>query len=307
MRRPSAFRITVPGSTSNLGPGFDSIGLALNRFLILDAKESNQWRFRYLNQSNFRPSLDENLIYVTAKSLAEAHHADLPAYSVDVTSNIPFARGLGSSGAAIIAGIELADYLLDLGLSIDEKAWIACKSERHPDNVTASLYGGLVISTQSGNGVHSVKLPVPAFDFVALIPSFELKTSEARDVLPETLPFREAVEGSSIANVLICALMNQNGRLAGQMMEKDRFHQPYRAPLIPDLAKISSVAHEAGAYGTFLSGAGPTVLSLAPKKASETVRSCLETAFPDDQCVVLRPVESGSAVEELNTQGKSRD
>ncbi|RYL95700.1 homoserine kinase [Sporolactobacillus sp. THM7-4] len=296
MSHSSAFRIKVPGSTSNLGPGFDSIGLAMNRYLILDAEPSERWSFRYLDQPDFHPEVEDNLIYNTAKQVAGKYHSELPAYSVDVTSDIPLARGLGSSGAAIIAGIELADSAIGLGLSPEEKSWIACQAEGHPDNVTASLYGGLVVSTQSETGVQSVKLPAPDFDFVTLIPGFELKTSDARGVLPSSLSFRDAIEGSSVANVLICALLNQDGALAGKMMESDRFHQPYRSRLIPDLDKIGKEARKAGAYGTFLSGAGPTVMSLTPKNRSQAVCALLQSLFPDDRCVVLSPVGQGSSV-----------
>ncbi|GGL53470.1 homoserine kinase [Sporolactobacillus putidus] len=294
--KPPAFQIRVPGSTANLGPGFDSIGLALNRFLVLNAKRADKWQFHYLDQPEFHPQLDNNLIYQTAKKLAESRQGKLPPYSVDVLSDIPLARGLGSSGAAIIAGIELVDLLLDLRLSIDEKAWIACSIEGHPDNVTASLFGGLVVSTQSETGVHSARLPVPEFDFVALIPNCELKTSDARHVLPPSLTFRDAIEGSSVANVLICALLTNDGELAGKMMESDRFHQPYRAPLIPNLDKISQMAREAGAYGTFLSGAGPTLMSLAPKIKSAAVQASLQSAFPEDECAILSPVGEGVQV-----------
>jgi homoserine kinase len=294
MIHPPAFQIKVPGSTSNLGPGFDSIGMAVNRYLVLDARQADRWQFNYVDQPDFHPPVAENLIYRTAKKLAEHFQASLPPYEITVHSDIPLARGLGSSGAAIISGIELADFLLDLKLSIEEKSWLACRTEGHPDNVTASLYGGLVVSTQSAAAVHSVKLPVPDFDFVTLIPDFELKTSDARHVLPDVLPFHQAIEGSSVANVLICALLSHNGKLAGQMMESDHFHQPYRAKLIPDLEGISSLAKSAGAFGTFLSGAGPTVMCLAPQGKSSAIKEKLQTAFPNDICVTLHPVSEGA-------------
>ncbi|WP_100487377.1 homoserine kinase [Sporolactobacillus pectinivorans] len=293
MTVPSAFQIKVPGSTANLGPGFDSIGMAVSRYIVLNAARSDHWQFNYMDQPDFQPALDENLIYLTAKQTADSCCVSLSPYSVDVHSDIPIARGLGSSAAAIIAGIELADFSLGLGLSESEKAWMACRSEGHPDNVTASLYGGLVVSSQSTSGVSSVRLPVPDFDFVTVIPDFELKTSDARSVLPTSLSFREAIEGSSIANVLICALLSHDGELAGKMMESDRFHQPYRTKLIPDLDKISDLARNSGAYGTFLSGAGPTVMSLASREDSMEIRNRLQKAFPDYECAVLSPVAQG--------------
>ncbi|MCL1631146.1 homoserine kinase [Sporolactobacillus sp. CPB3-1] len=293
MSSPAAFQIKVPGSTANLGPGFDSIGLAIDRYLILNASKSNAWRFYYVNQPAFHPSLESNLIYMTAKELAEEHGKTLPAYSVDVYNDIPLSRGLGSSGSAIIAGIELADFLLNLNLSIEEKSWIACRAEGHPDNVTASLYGGMVVSTQSKTKVASVLLRAPDYDFVTVIPDFELKTVNARKVLPENLSFKDAIEASSIGNVLVAALLTGDGATAGKMMESDKFHQPYRSELIPDMEKITQIARKNGAYGTFLSGAGPTVMSLVDHDKSAQVCQCLQEAFPDYECTVLRPVGEG--------------
>jgi homoserine kinase len=303
MSGTETFQIKVPGSTSNLGPGFDSIGMAVGRYMTLTASRADHWSFYYPDQPNFHPAVEDNLIYRSAKQAAGGR-ALLP-YSVCVRSNIPLARGLGSSGAAIVAGIELANSSLNLGLTIEEKAWLACRYEGHPDNVTPSLYGGLVVSMQSLEGVHSVRLPAPAFDFVTVIPNFELKTSDARNVLPTSLSYRRAIEGSSVANVMICALLRGDGALAGKMMEADRYHQPYRAKLIPDFATIAQLAKENGAYGTFLSGAGPTVMSLAPKGAGERAGGVLQDAFPDYEVVVLRPESEGVRTDPLPAQGNN--
>lgn len=295
MSKWTPFTIKVPGSTSNLGPGFDSIGMAVNCYLKLHVDHADNWSFHYLDQPEFNPPVEENLIYQTARELAALHRAVLPCCAVQVRSDIPLARGLGSSGAAIIAGIELTDFLLDLGLSIQEKAWFACRAEGHPDNVTASLYGGLVVSSQSTEDVESVRLPAPDFSFITLIPNFELKTSDARRVLPTSLSYKEAIEGSSIANVLICALLNHNGPLAGKMMESDRFHQSYRTSLLPHFPKAQKLAKEAGAFGTFLSGAGPTLMSLAAHPDSEKIQKALQNGFPDYQCLILHSVSCGRA------------
>ncbi|MFX3618943.1 MAG: homoserine kinase [Sporolactobacillus sp.] len=305
MSTNQTFTIKVPGSTSNLGPGFDSIGMAVDRYLVLRVARADSWSFCYLDLPEFCPPVNENLIYQTAKRLADLHHALLPCCSIDIRSDIPLARGLGSSGAAIIAGIELANYLLDLNLPNEEKAWFACRAEGHPDNVTASLYGGLVVSAQSTEQVESVCLPVPDFSFVTLIPNFELRTSEARRVLPASLSHKEAVEGSSVANVLICALLEHNGPLAGKMMESDRFHQSYRSGLLPHFSKARMLAKKAGAFGTFLSGAGPTLMSLAARQNDESIQKALQEGFPDYQCFILHPVSRGSICEKEFAAGQS--
>ncbi|MFT8872466.1 MAG: homoserine kinase [Sporolactobacillus sp.] len=289
-----ALSIRVPGSTSNLGPGFDSIGMAIDRYLDLKAVPGERWSFRYLDSPDFNPPVSENLIYQTAAAVAKRAGCTLPAQAVQVRSDIPLARGLGSSGAAIIAGIELADALLSLRLSSQAKATVAGAIEGHPDNVTASLFGGLVVSVQAGEGVDSVCLPAPAFDFVTVIPDFELKTSDARRVLPASLPFSEAIAGSSVANVLIGALINHDGALAGRMMESDHFHQSFRAGLLPHFNETARVAKRNGAYGTFLSGAGPTLMALASQTASGAICDALRRTFPSFECTVLHPVAGGA-------------
>ncbi|MFT8361936.1 MAG: homoserine kinase [Sporolactobacillus sp.] len=286
------FRIKVPGSTANLGPGFDSIGMAIDRYLVLDVSPADTWAFHYLDQPSFDPPISENLIYQSACRVAADAGRALPPCTIEVHSAIPLSRGLGSSGAAIIAGIELADRLLHLHLKASAKAWIACQIEGHPDNVTASLYGGLVISHQTGTGVHSVCFPAPAFDFVTLIPDFELRTSDARRVLPDSLPFRQAIEGSSVANVLIAALLQSDGELAGQMMESDCFHQCYRTELLPHYSLAQQLAHDAGAFGLFLSGAGPTLMALARSDNSARVQTALQEGFPAYETVILHPVST---------------
>lgn len=282
--------IKVPGSTANLGPGFDSIGMAIDRFLILDVASAEKWSFQYIDQPDFNPPVSDNLIYQTASGVAARANRQLPVCSVTVHSDIPLSRGLGSSGAAIIAGIELANQLLRLRLTLADKSWIACQIEGHPDNVTASLYGGLVVSHQTETSVDSVCLPSPDFDFVTLIPNFELKTSDARRVLPESLPYKQAIEGSSVANVLICALLSHNGELAGKMMESDCFHQSFRAGLLPHYPLAAQLARASGAFGTFLSGAGPTLMALARREDSSRIQQALQEAFPDYECSILHPV-----------------
>ncbi|KGP71158.1 homoserine kinase [Pontibacillus yanchengensis] len=257
--------IRVPGSTSNLGPGFDSIGVALNLYLELSLSPSDSWEFVALS-SDLEGELDssDNLIMRTAKHVGQLYNQEEDqAYRVEVKNDIPLARGLGSSAAAIVAGIELANYAYDLKLPTEEKVNLATNFEGHPDNVVPSIVGGCVIAHYEEDGVVNwQKLSVDKPSFVALIPKQELKTSEAREVLPSELPYKQAVEASSVANVLVVALAQENWQLAGKMMEKDLFHHQYRKELIPQFEDIQAFMRNEGAYGTFLSGAGPTIMSL---------------------------------------------
>ncbi|MGV3489045.1 MAG: homoserine kinase [Tuberibacillus sp.] len=137
-----AFKIKVPGSTANLGPGFDSIGLALNRYLELECAPSDQWSFRYHSPGyESLPTDKSNFIYKIYQKTAEQYglYEPLPACRVDLVTDIPLERGLGSSAAAVVAGIELADQLLSLRLTKEEKAILASRFEGHPDNAGASV------------------------------------------------------------------------------------------------------------------------------------------------------------------------
>ncbi|MEZ0117341.1 UNVERIFIED_ORG: homoserine kinase [Heyndrickxia coagulans] len=274
--------IRVPASTANLGPGFDSVGMALNRFLTLEVLSSEEWVFEQV--SPLLPPLPEDsdpFILKIARQVADLYGVQLAPCKVIVDSEIPLARGLGSSASAVVAGIELANFAGNLGLSLAEKLDIATRIEGHPDNVAASLFGGLVVSAEQGDGRVEV---VPFFDIMAdlllFIPGYELKTEDARKVLPDFYARKEAVKGSAASNLFIAALISGQYELAGKMMEQDRFHEPYRTKLIPEFLEIRRLAKSLGAYGTVISGAGPTVISLVPSGQAEAMAETLHAHFP---------------------------
>lgn len=258
--------IQVPGSSANLGPGFDSIGLALNLYLRLEVEESDTWEVVMGSpELEVFPKDETNYVIKIAIQTATKYNQTLPSCRIKMTSDIPLARGLGSSAAAIIAGIELANSLCDLGLSNDEKFKIASEIEGHPDNVGASLFGGLVIGSQQDDEVHAVVYRDLDFDVIAVVPKEELLTKDSRNVLPHELSFSEAVKAGAISNVLVAALLRGDYSLAGQMMKKDLYHQPYRRKLVPHMQAIEERAYSAGAFGVALSGAGPTILCCCEK------------------------------------------
>ncbi|MFS7403272.1 homoserine kinase [Carnobacterium maltaromaticum] len=265
-------RIKVPGTTANLGPGFDSCGLALQLYLTLEVGvEQDSWEVEHQLGSGI-PTDSENVIVTTALSLAP----NLAPRKLKMTSDVPSTRGLGSSSAAIVAGIELANQLADLQLTAAKKVEIATLIEGHPDNVAPAILGDFVVATKINQDVFAVKHAFPATGIIAFIPQKELLTSESRTVLPSELSYSEAVKASSIANVMIAAVLEGNLFLAGQMMEQDLWHEIYRKKLIPHLEKIREISQENGAYGTFLSGAGPTVLVLVPKDKLKLLMSLLK-------------------------------
>lgn len=205
----------------------------------------------------------------------------------------PLARGLGSSAAAIVAGIELTDVLLDLKLSPEEKLDFACTYENHCDNVAASVFGGLVVTVRDGENVRCLPAGVPDIDLVAMVPPYELQTTDTRNVLPKSLPFETAVASSGVANMTVAAILQNNWALAGELMAQDAFHQPYRARLVTGFKEKVEAAKAAGAYGTALSGAGPTLLAFVPKGEGKRIAGKLAEELTEEDVYTFRPDANG--------------
>lgn len=274
--------ISVPGSTANLGPGFDSIGLALGLYLKLDVTLQPQWQF--VHHSEHLPTdvtVEEHLIYKIAQQVAHYYNVVIPNCRIDLYSELPLARGLGSSASAIVAAIEVVNLLCHLQLTDYDKCLLASQFEGHPDNASASVYGGLTIGATLPDGkLHIINEKNLHASFAIIIPNFELKTAEARLALPNSYDKGYAVHASAYANMLTAALLKHDYALAGQFMEADCFHEPFRAKLIPDYEKIRQLAKSFGAYGTSISGAGPTMISLVdPAKVSSLVAQ-LQKHYP---------------------------
>ncbi|MDQ0206599.1 homoserine kinase [Alkalicoccobacillus murimartini] len=291
----SSFLIKVPGSTANLGPGFDSIGMAVSRYLELDVRTAKSWSFHSHSADLVGiPPGEDNLVCEVAKYVGQLFGIRIPPCQVEMTSNIPLARGLGSSAAAIVAGIELGCYFHTEAVSNEEKVRIASLWEGHPDNVAASVYGGLVIGTHSDAFTRVIPAGVPKLDLVCIIPKEEVMTKTARNVLPAELPFAKAVQAGSIGNMLTAAVLTNNWELAGEMMGEDLYHQPYRKQLIPILDKVLTyAASEEDIYGAALSGAGPTILCITKQGDGKQVSEKMRLAFGEVEIDVLSPAPDG--------------
>lgn len=211
-------RIIVPATSANIGPGFDSIGVALSKYLIIEVlEESTEWLVEH-NLVNI-PKDHTNLLIQTALHVK----SDLAPHRLKMFSDIPLARGLGSSSSVIVAGIELANQLGNLALSQKEKLEIATRLEGHPDNVAPAIFGDLVISSIVKNDIKSLEVMFPDSSFIAFIPNYELKTSDSRNVLPQKLSYEDAVASSSVANVMVASLLKGDLVTAGWAIERDLF------------------------------------------------------------------------------------
>ena len=265
-------KIIVPATSANIGPGFDSVGVAVSKYLIIEVLgKSDQWIIEH-DLGRRIPSNERNLLIKVARRIAPA----IRPHHLKMTTDIPLARGLGSSSSVIVAGIELANQLVNLQLSNTEKLNLATKIDGHPDNVAPAIYGNLTISSYVNGEVSTVVTKFPEVSLIAYIPNYELRTKDSRGVLPKELSYQEAVAASSIANVAIAALMKGDMVVAGQAIESDRFHEHFRQGLIKEFPKIKMMAKENGAYATYLSGAGPTVMILVPKERSNTLKEKIE-------------------------------
>lgn len=265
-------KIIVPATSANVGPGFDSVGVAVTKYLEIQVcEEREEWMIEH-QLGKWIPRDERNLLLKIALQIVP----DLQPRRLKMVSDIPLARGLGSSSSVIVAGIELANQLGNLKLTDHDKLQLATKIEGHPDNVAPAIYGNLVIASSVEGQVSAVVAPFPECAFLAYIPNYELRTRDSRGVLPKKLSYKEAVAASSIANVAIAALLTGDMVKAGQAIESDLFHERYRQDLVREFATIKKVAKRNGAYATYLSGAGPTVMVLADPDKMPKIKAELE-------------------------------
>ena len=265
--------IRVPASSANLGPGYDVMAAAVSLFLELEVEETGEFSLDPggLDVSTGR----DNLVVRAFESL---HSADGIAFRL--RSEIPLARGLGSSAAAIVAGLFAADHLFELALSKEEMLARATELEGHPDNVAAAIYGGFVICGPGEGGAPSAARfdPPSGLEGVAVIPAEEVSTERAREAIPAEVPLADAVANVSAASLLVLGLQRADLDLVARGLA-DRIHQPRRRDLYPRSMDLVDSATELGALGATISGAGPTVLVWttwqdAGKVVAELERRC---------------------------------
>ena len=272
------FTVRTPASSANLGPGFDALGLALGLWneatvdlsgdpgaVTLEGDEAALLNGR------------ENLALTAMQRLADETGRALPKFSLIVRTDVPVARGLGSSAAALIAGLVAANHLLQTSLAASDLYSIAWQMEGHGDNVGAALYGGAVLA------VPEVATPVQLLTHerldlcaVVFIPEATGLTRAARAALPPQVPHADAAFNLAAVGGLVLGLHTGDARLIAAGMH-DRLHEPYRARLFPHLEPMAAAARSAGALGACLSGAGPSVLALCDPHRTESVAEAWRT------------------------------
>ena len=260
-----AWSVTVPASTSNLGPGFDCLGLALRIPLVATARRIGEgFQIERLGEGSdlvLDPHRDP--ILSAFRNICRLAGAPVPTVALTIRSRIPVARGLGSSAAAIVAGLTLANHWLGDRFSPDELFLEAIRLEGHPDNVAPALYGGFILSLPRRNGsVEALRLPKPRGVAITLvIPETRISTEEARAILPREIPLRDAAANTARALALLHNLSVGRVDLLDDSL-RDVYHVPYRARLIPGFERAVEAGTRAGAFGVTISGSGPTLLAL---------------------------------------------
>lgn len=283
--------LRVPASSANLGPGFDALGLALGIYLDCHFAESGHLSIIVKGRDAGCISTDEdNLIWQTARAVAQHVGGALPPIELEIDNDIPIGKGLGSSAAALTAGVVIADHLLGLHWKrlriLDEAAQI----EGHPDNVAACVLGSIVATAmERGGTARAVRLEMPArYGVAVVVPDFVLPTSEARAVLPECYSREDIIFNVQRSALLIAALATGTTSAFPAALE-DRLHQPYRYALVPGLDEIVNL-RAPGLLGCALSGAGPSVLVFYEKgydQVCDLVRQIF--ALRDHRSEILRP------------------
>lgn len=296
-----AVRIKIPASTANLGPGFDTLGMALSLYAWIEMKPAEQTAFHlYGDQLSGIPQDKTNLIYKVAQAVFREAGVDLPELEIAMYSEIPLTRGLGSSASAIVGGLVAANELIGAPLSQNKLMDMATRLENHPDNVGASLLGGIVTAAWDGTQTKYIRFDVPDnLEVLVAIPDFQLSTTAARGVLPTEVSLKDAVFNTSRTSLLTAALATGRLDLISFAMQ-DVLHQPYRASLVPGLTRVLEEACTYGALGASLSGAGPTVLALVDTNNSNklTLEQFMKDTFSEQgisaTTLWLRPCITGA-------------
>ena len=277
--------VRVPASTANLGPGFDVMAAALALHLQLEVRETGSFA---VHTALDVPTDRSNLV---VRAFERLHSAD--GFEFHIASEIPLTGGLGSSAAAIVAGLTVADHLFELDADI---RGLAMELEGHPDNVSAAIDGGFVIC--QAQTAHRLEAPM-GLEAVLVIPDTPVRTAEARAALPPTVPLQDAVFNVAAASTLTLGLATGSWDLIAAGLT-DRLHQPRRAHLYPRSAQLLEQAPAYGALGATISGAGPAVLVWCQYEQTGRVMERLKDVAEGWAQVLRAPFEShGADVREL--------
>jgi homoserine kinase len=296
------FKVSVPASTSNLGPGFDALGLALKLYNEFIVEPSDFYSVEIEGEGADSLPRDEKNLFIRAYRSTMEYLGESQPVKVKQVNRIPLGRGLGSSATAIVGGILAAEKVTGKELSLPEVIDVAFKFEPHPDNVLPAYTGGFVVAATNGD-LHYVKLDWPEeLKVVIVVPELFLSTEESRSVLPDKYSREDVIFNVQRVALLLGALQKRDFGLLKEAV-KDRLHQPYRCDLIPSFWEILSEGYKAGAYAVYLSGAGSCIGALADRNFDEigqAMCNVFDALGIDSRYLVLEVDQEGARVSELS-------
>src|SRR6266700_6486772 len=309
---PVSVTVLTPATSANLGPGFDSLGLALQLYNRFEVEEGGDDPLHpYIEvQGELGESLStgpDNLFFRSFALLFERLHLPMPSIRIRMFINIPPGCGLGSSATAVVGGLVAAnEWLRKQGKALQKEALLELAVEaeagNHPDNVAPALLGGLVATTSMGGEIQAIKTPFPdALKAIIFTPSFPMDTVAGRKLLPASYPKADVTFNTGRVALLLTALQTGRYELIGDAMQ-DRLHQPYRQALFPAMPAIIEAAVAAGAHGASLSGGGSSLIALASSRFHEVLQAMQDTARAagiEGTGMILRADQNGARV--LNT------
>jgi homoserine kinase len=279
-------RVRVPATMANLGPGFDSLGLAVSLWLEVDAELTATDVFEYQGQGQVVGA--NNLIHQGFRAAFKHAGLEAPTVRLSAKNPIPLARGLGSSSAALVAGAALAAAFIGEHFSKEAVLAVCAKLEGHPDNVAPAVLGGFTASVMQGEKPISISMPVPKdWRILVAVPRTELKTEHARAALPKLYSRTDMVFNLSRSALWVAGVATGRFDVLREAC-RDAMHQPYRATLVPGMETAIADALEAGALAAFLSGAGPSVSAIVNTDSSLQVVKTKLLAFSPD-ILLLEP------------------
>jgi len=302
--RQTSYEVRVPGSTANMGAGFDCLGLALELYLSVRATVLSKPGGRALARSrgvrgtaNLPRDPDQNLIFRAMRRTAEREGFELPRVRLAVQNQIPVAGGLGSSAAATVAGAALGFSVTGRSISRDAVLRYAMEMEGHADNVGAALLGGMVVTFIRNDGsVVAVRTRWPkVIRIIIVTPNIMLETKKSRAVLPQSVPRSDAVHNLQRSALFVAALEERRYDLLWDAMQ-DRLHQAARQSLIPGLAEVLALPRTPGLLGVALSGAGPSVVALATERFEEignNIARCFDRHNLEPAVRILEAAQEG--------------
>jgi homoserine kinase len=297
---PGSFHLRLPATSANLGPGFDSLGLAMALHLTIDAEVSATGAFHIDatgRNADLCSGLDDNLILTTYVDVLATAGRLSPRLHLKLHNEIPLGMGCGSSAAALLAGVFLANHFGQLHWSPQRILEEACRREGHPDNVAACFCGGMTVSAMYDESV--VKTATYSqninWNLLLVLPSASLSTSKARALLPERYSRTDAVANIQATALLVSAFAQRRGDLLATAMQ-DRIHQPYRMEACPLLPRLLPLSGTPGILGVALSGAGPSVL-LISEHSTETAQllPVIREAAQDPALEIVQTTIAGPA------------